>query len=247
MKRIYLTEIPSTQSFLLQNLPDSPPHLAQTVYSFHQTAGYGQAQNSWECPPDSGLAFSLAWPFPKNIKIPWVQINKHLSIGITQFLQEKIHPEFCLKWPNDLIYQNKKCGGMIMNIVSKTDCQYLVLGLGINLKPIPQIKTATSIQEINPKTLDDPHAFCLDLCNYLNAFLKKEPSHSIENDYNSCLWRLQDLACISIDFPEKFKNSPETITAKILGADSFGRIIIETDMGVLHLHHGQARIQLPQN
>ncbi len=136
---------------------------------------------------------------------------------------------------------------MIMNIVSKSDCQYLVLGLGINLKPIPHIASATSFEEINPKILDDPHAFCLDLCNYLNSFLKKEPGIHIESDYNACLWRLQDLAAISINFPEKFKNSPEIITAKILGADSVGRIIIETDSGVYHLHHGQARVQLPKN
>ena len=108
-----------------------------------QTSGKGRAGRIWLSRPDDTLCFSLAHPFHKS---PNEQSGLSLVIGLAVIAgiagalgisETALHQQgLRLKWPNDLLLNNAKLGGILIeggqsNPSSPT---WMVIGLGLNLR-----------------------------------------------------------------------------------------------------------------
>ncbi len=103
------------------------------VLTDDQTAGKGQAGNSWESEPNKNLTFSLLLnPTYIEIQDQFI-ISKAVALGILQFLKY-YSPDFSIKWPNDIYYKNNKIGGIL---IENSICQNLIsdsiIGIGLNI------------------------------------------------------------------------------------------------------------------
>lgn len=116
MHVIRLDAVPSTQDVARQ-LP-----VGVAVVAEHQTAGRGRLGRRWEAPPGSALLAS--WVMPVHELAP-------LAAGVAASVAcgEAVR----LKWPNDLLLDGRKLGGIL---VERTG-QKCVVGTGINLRWAP--------------------------------------------------------------------------------------------------------------
>ena len=95
-----------------------------------QTAGRGRLGRVWQSQPGDSLTFSLGLPFaPKD----WSGLS--LAVGLS--LAESLHPDIRLKWPNDLWWQERKLGGILIEAASMGGRSQVVIGMGINIRPRP--------------------------------------------------------------------------------------------------------------
>ena len=99
-----------------------------------QSAGRGRQKNRWISPPASNIYLSLSKLFPDKNS---VLIGLSLVIGIvcakvlnSLIMQDKVK----LKWPNDLIADNKKLGGILIDNypTPDNDQSEIIAGIGIN-------------------------------------------------------------------------------------------------------------------
>ena len=244
MKEIYLSEIDSTQRYLIEALPFDGPHEGMAVYSFNQYSGKGQANKTWTSAPDAGIALSVAFPFSKDSEIDWVLMNKHLCTGVIRFLQQHVDPRFSLKWPNDVIISDRKLGGMIMNIVPKSGVQYLVLGLGLNVQQPPDLPQAIGMNEISTSKDFQLVAFTKKIIDFLLDHVSILPDSTTHQIYNSLLWKLNQTVMVNeIESNEASTNKISQKTFK--GVDDYGRAIFEFNQETMIMHHGKAHIILP--
>ena len=107
-----------------------------------QTAGKGRSGRTWLSNPEDTLCFSLAYPFhkrPKELSGLSLVIGLAVIAGIAGALgisEAALHQQgLRLKWPNDLLLNNAKLGGILVeggqsNPQSPT---WMVIGLGLNL------------------------------------------------------------------------------------------------------------------
>lgn len=93
-----------------------------------QTAGRGRMGKAWHTTTHRALTFSLGLPLaPQN----WSGLS--LVVGLS--LARALHPDLRLKWPNDLWWQQRKVGGILVetaNIAQRPE-RYVVIGVGLNL------------------------------------------------------------------------------------------------------------------
>ena len=95
-----------------------------------QTAGRGRMGRVWQSQPGDSLTFSLSLPFaPRD----WSGLS--LAVGLS--LAESLHPGIQLKWPNDLWWQDRKLGGILIEAASMGGRSQVVIGIGINIRPRP--------------------------------------------------------------------------------------------------------------
>ncbi|HET7420250.1 MAG TPA: biotin--[acetyl-CoA-carboxylase] ligase [Candidatus Dormibacteraeota bacterium] len=92
------------------------------VIADHQTAGRGRHERRWEAPPGTALLVSFVLP-PRAL----------LSLALGVAAAEACGPEVRLKWPNDLLLDGRKLGGILV----ETTPARAIAGLGINLTWAP--------------------------------------------------------------------------------------------------------------
>ena len=119
MRTFFFDSIYNTQEFALEEL-NSEPIL---VISFHQEKGKGTSNRSW-FNADQSLACSFAFNKGDN-QLDETLIPLLSGLCFTEVLSK---PPIFLKWPNDLIVNDLKVGGVLVERVGEKIC----IGLGIN-------------------------------------------------------------------------------------------------------------------
>ena len=119
MKTFFFDSIYNTQEFALEEL-NSEPIL---VISFHQEKGKGTSNRSW-FNADQSLACSFAFNIGDN-QLDETLIPLLSGLCFTEVLSK---PPIFLKWPNDLIVNDLKVGGVLVERVGEKIC----IGIGIN-------------------------------------------------------------------------------------------------------------------
>jgi len=107
-----------------------------------QTAGKGRAGRVWLSKPEDTLCFSLAYPFhkrPSDLSGLSLVIGLAVITGIAAALgtsEAALHQQgMRLKWPNDLLINNAKLGGILIEggQTNSSSPTWMVIGLGLNL------------------------------------------------------------------------------------------------------------------
>ncbi len=104
-----------------------------------QTAGRGRAGRRWLAVPGDSLCFSLAWPF----HLPSARLaGLPLAVGVAvaSALRALGRPVM-LKWPNDLLLDGAKLGGILIESVpgrgQPAAPLWAVIGVGLNVHANP--------------------------------------------------------------------------------------------------------------
>ena len=135
-----------------------------------QLAGRGRAGRTWHSSPAASLTFSLAWRFHRLI-----QALSGLSLVVGVALADALaqwgeHVQ--LKWPNDLLRDGKKLGGVLIETAMDphdATSLWAVIGVGINLRQSEQLTTDVghSIAALAATTFDDRNALLARLLDHL--------------------------------------------------------------------------------
>ena len=119
-----------------------------------QNNGKGQYSNSWNSEFAKNLLISIVI-FPNLSIKKKFDLNKISSLAVCELLRH-FGLKANIKWPNDIIVNNKKiCGILVENIISNKIIKKSVIGFGININQTKFKKyniPATSLKILNHKS-----------------------------------------------------------------------------------------------
>ena len=125
--------IDSTNRFLSDRSTDAGPNGAICLAE-SQTAGKGRNGRSWISPFGNNIYLSLAWQYPGG---PASLSGLSLAVGVAvvRALAASGIDGLGLKWPNDILWEGKKLGGILIEVSGEVQgpCT-VVIGLGLNYK-----------------------------------------------------------------------------------------------------------------
>jgi BirA family transcriptional regulator, biotin operon repressor / biotin---[acetyl-CoA-carboxylase] ligase len=128
-----LFEVDSTNQYLLDAW--SRGAAAGWVCSAEfQSAGRGRRGRAWVSPLGGALYLSVAWEYPLG---PARLSGLSLAAGLAaaRALRRLGVRRLGLKWPNDLLWGQRKLGGLLLEVRGEQDGPTrLVLGIGVNLR-----------------------------------------------------------------------------------------------------------------
>lgn len=129
------------------------------VVAEEQTGGRGRLGRGWHSPP-GGLWFSLVLRPPVS-PAATQSLPVLLSLAVTDGVAAFPLPPVEVKWPNDIVCQGKKVGGILVELGAEAEAvHFVVAGIGLNVNitsfPAPLEKTATSLQKIAGEALSRP-------------------------------------------------------------------------------------------
>lgn len=147
----YFPKVESTSTVALELAEKKSPE-GTTVIADHQENGKGRMGRSWESPPGVNLYLSLILR-PSFSPIHGSQMTFLAANAVVKSIKKL--PFFTspkIKWPNDILINNKKVAGILTEMNSEMDrIHFIILGIGINLNmssamfPAGLSPTATSL------------------------------------------------------------------------------------------------------
>ncbi|MGE5450434.1 MAG: biotin--[acetyl-CoA-carboxylase] ligase [Acidobacteriota bacterium] len=157
-----LPTVDSTNTALMQQARQglTTPTLLTAV---RQTAGRGRQGRQWDAQPGDSLTFSLGLPLRLE-RIPGGGSALSLAVGLAlataidaAFAQlDYPTPPTLLKWPNDLWWHQRKLGGILIEATHApglpADQRWVVIGVGVNVRPAGQQARSASLHEHWPAT-----------------------------------------------------------------------------------------------
>ena len=204
MNIIKLDAIDSTNNYLKKIILNEGINDYTVVTAKFQTQGKGQLGTEWESEYSKNLICSV---YKKNINIK-VQdqfvISALVSLALIKTLRKVNLSNMHIKWPNDIMSDNKKiCGILIENIVKQNYIKDTVIGIGLNVNQtiFNNLPNAASIKNLIGTTcsIDEILKDLVKNVKYYFNELDKSSINSIFEKYEDALFR--------INKPSTFKNS----------------------------------------
>jgi BirA family biotin operon repressor/biotin-[acetyl-CoA-carboxylase] ligase len=103
------------------------------VVAEEQTEGRGRLGRAWLASPNENLTFSLIL----RPELPAEALNLlplYAAVAVAEAVEKSTGIAVECKWPNDLLIQNKKVAGILLEGSLKEDAvEYVVIGIGLNV------------------------------------------------------------------------------------------------------------------
>lgn len=224
----YTKEIDSTNSWAKILAADATTSHGTLVLAESQTAGRGRRGREWESPVGTGIWMSLILRpqiAPQHASMLTLVAAMALQKGIKQVtgIDAKI------KWPNDIIINDKKVCGILTEMSSELDyIHYVVVGIGINVnveefpKEITEVATslkiATGTMVCRSELIE---AILVNFENYYDRFLFNESLDGLVKEYNEML--------IHKDKEVRIIHGNQEREVIARGINQWGELIIEKD------------------
>ena len=139
-----------------------------------QNAGKGRMGSSWVS-SNGNLFCSLVCPINWNLKLmPMLSALVAVSIHETLKFFLKESNEIKIKWPNDILIDNSKISGALIENIINGENKFSIIGIGININSSPKLKK---------QQLPRPAHF--NLIGYNDALFQKNSQNSAKKHYFS--------------------------------------------------------------
>ena len=125
-----LASCDSTNAVLLSRAENGAPS-GTVIITEEQTAGRGRRGRSWFSSPGDSLTFSLLWRFAQGTAPAGLSLA--VGVAVSRALSGVGAGGTALKWPNDILKDGRKLGGILVELVPGVP-HAAVIGIGINLR-----------------------------------------------------------------------------------------------------------------
>lgn len=232
----------STNSFLLR---EGVPHAAACVAEV-QTAGRGRRGRCWQSPFAQNIYFSLGWHFDGGIAA-LEGLSLAVGVVLADALERLGFLGVELKWPNDILINNEKLAGILIEISGDPNgnCQ-AVIGIGVNVamsnsaatgieQPWTDLSQLALQQNIPLPTRNRLLAYLLDAVVELLADYERSGFAAYRR-----AWEARNA------FAEKFAvlSSPASqLHGLVLGVNEQGALRLQTEQGEIICHGGELSLR----
>lgn len=231
MHIIKLDAIDSTNTYLKKMNLAGKVKDGMVVVAKFQTHGRGQMGTTWNSQEAKNLTFSLFKT------ISFVDASKHfyismvVSLAVYQALGRLGIQRLKVKWPNDILSDDKKIAGILIeNVIKLNVISGSVIGIGLNVNQtnFSNLPSASSLLLLSGQVfdLDEVLDTVLKQLTVYFDLLKAEKWEQIKLEYESYLFRKNK--------PSTFRNAEGMLfLGYIVGVSELGQLLIRIENNII--------------
>lgn len=197
------------------------------VQAMHQTSGRGQFGTSWQDKEGEDLLMSIFFrPDQAFGKGPWT-LNMSICLALRKLCVSILAKEVQVKWPNDLIVNDRKIAGILIenHISHQWESSVIGIGLNVNQEVFPDGFHAVSLAEILGHPLELDHlrkTLFIEIDAHLHRFIQEKTS-VLRAEYTKHLYRKDQWT--------SFRRAGRIFRGMILGVKEDGTLLIQDEEG----------------
>lgn len=221
MDIIELYEIDSTNNFAKEKIQEGLEE-ETVVWAHRQEAGKGRLGNQWES-PEGNLYMSFV--INPNIEKQHIgQLSFAASLAVSNIMDDIIREkhEVKVKWPNDVILNNKKVSGILVE--TDSDSGWVVVGIGVNIATAPDGAISLYDVEVDISVKDFMERLIIEF-GFLVKQIEVEGFETVQKGWTYRAYKLGE------EITARLPN--ETLTGIFQGIDEQGILQLELSDGTL--------------
>ena len=221
---IYYPELTSTMVAAKELARNDCPDFT-TVVAGRQTGGRGRLNRIW-ISEEGGLYFTMVLR-PDLPPVLSFKVGFLASLTLSQTLNEIFDIEARVKWPNDILVNERKISGMLSELEAEADrVAFINIGVGINVNnDPPKVQpAATSIKQILGREVSKKDI----LFRYLDAFEKKVQTADFDRIVQE--WKQYT---VTLNRNVRVVTNKEVVTGRAIDVDDSGALILRCADGSL--------------
>lgn len=227
---IELQSVDSTNNYARQQIHDGLAQHGDAVFAHEQLAGKGQRGKIWRSETSSNIILSIVVKPDQLRLMQQFQLSSCVAVSVQEFFSKYAGDDTKIKWPNDLYWQDRKAGGMLIeNIVGSREStvgswEWSIIGIGININQTAfpsYLVNPVSLKQITGKNFD-VLALAKELCAILDKnfiVLQKGGFEKIFSLYISQLYKKGATV--------KLKKNNRLFEATIISVSPVGKLIVQ--------------------
>ncbi|MBQ1784840.1 MAG: bifunctional biotin--[Gammaproteobacteria bacterium] len=233
--------IDSTNGALMRERRQLPT--GYVLLAEHQSAGRGRRGRGWVSPPATNLYLSLLWRFDQGLEAV-LGLSQAVALACLDALQTEGADGLRLKWPNDLLWQGRKLGGILIELAGQpgepTD---VVIGVGLNLQMSDLDAAAIDQPWVDLTTVlgrrPERNRVAATLVSVLRAELGRFECEGLGPRLPQ--WRQHDAFGQQ---PVRLLLGPQRVVSGIVaGIDHQGALLLQTDSGIERFLGGEVSLR----
>ena len=232
--------ITSTNDFVAQSL-QKKSQSGVVCLAEMQSAGRGRRGRTWLSPAAGTFYGSVGWVFNEGFQVV-EGLSLAIGVAVIRALMDCGVEGLQLKWPNDIVWQGKKLGGILieMNAEVGGNCQ-VVVGVGVNLALPQTVKTqidqeVIDLREINPNI--NRQQITATIVSHLLLVLSDYAVQGFKAYRQT--WQNYDAL---LGIPVKVLGLAQNIEGIGAGIDEQGAFLIKTSTGIEAISGGEVSIR----
>jgi BirA family biotin operon repressor/biotin-[acetyl-CoA-carboxylase] ligase len=221
---IYYPELTSTMVAAKELARNDCPDFT-TVVAGRQISGRGRLNRIWTS-QEGGLYFTMVLR-PDLPPVLSFKVGFLASLTLSQTLNEIFDIEARVKWPNDVLVNERKISGMLSELEAEADrVAFINIGVGINVNnDPPKVQpAATSIKQILGREVSKKDI----LFRFLNAFEKKVQTADFDRIVEE--WKQYT---VTLNRDVRVVTNKEVVTGRAIDVDDSGALILRCADGSL--------------
>jgi BirA family biotin operon repressor/biotin-[acetyl-CoA-carboxylase] ligase len=216
------------------------------IYCGEQTAGRGQRGNTWVSKAGDGIYCSFVI-FHKSVFVrDQFVFNMLIAVAVSGYLDSKGIENVKIKWPNDILVNNKKIAGLLIENSLKGDkISSSIVGIGLNLNQEWEDENfetpSTSLKMISGENYNYEKEV-LELAEHIKKcldYFKAGQYELISKMYHQKLYQNQDDVEMIID--------NNAVNVRLEGINSDGSASVFYEGESRKVYHPQARIMVSRS
>jgi len=243
-----LFEVDSTNTRLLNKSPP-PAGRADVCMGELQHAGRGRRGRRWVAPFGAGIALSVAWTFMDGARtLPALSLA--VGVAVWRALVRAGARGVALKWPNDIWFDDRKIGGVLIELRAEVSGPaHVVIGIGINVALPAAARREIEAGGVRVASVSDACTAAPSRNSLAGAILDELLSMlgQFEHDGFAAFrdtWTALD-ALSGRDVQVLMAETAISGTAR--GVDPEGALLLDTGGGVRRFVSGEASLRLPKD
>ena len=207
---IELQSVDSTNNYALAQIHVNMAQPGTCYFAQEQTSGKGQRGKSWATERGSNIVLSIVLKPDFLQPFQQFQLSACVAVGTRQFFSKYDNDSLKIKWPNDIYWQDRKLGGILIENIIRShepgggDWDWAVVGVGININQTNfavDLKNPVSLKQITGKSFDQielAKKLCLSIGDYYKRLVNKETNEILEM-YNQFLYKKGEMVKLRKD------------------------------------------------
>lgn len=232
-----LLSVDSTNNYAFEQIHDGLAQHGATFFAHEQLKGKGQRGKTWAAKKANNLVLSIVIDPRPLLLNQQFQLSACVAVSAWEFFSGYAGDATTIKWPNDIYWQDRKAGGILIeNVVSVSNHQsavdsqqsdswkWAVAGIGININQTifpEEIKNPVSLKQITGKQYN-PVELAKEFCSILNKNFTELITKGFENIYSLYLDHLYKKNQVL-----KFKAGPRIFEATVKTVSLSGSLVLQ--------------------